>query len=234
LELQEILLRGIIVQLRFAVTPRFPDIRGRLIEELSEILELPEWGWGDNVFLTTVDRSVTVFASSRELRVNFEEVEDAEEHFAFAKQFFDHAGGMLGVKAVEFVGVRTFWIGAVDSFDELHKWLLDRLAASAQDVLSIVSQPPTDTGWVFEFHKEDPKHTLRVGPMTNDQAVQLGLFVQESRVRLPAEFLFIDLDRVNNEDKLDWPAAQSRWEATFRKNLEIGEKIAASLSLGKD
>lgn len=46
----------------------------------------------------------------------------------------------------------------------------------------------------------------------------------------PPQFLFLDIDRVYNEDVIDAEKALETWERSLARNLEIGEKLAGLLT----
>jgi hypothetical protein len=226
MELQELSLLSIYGQLRYQLRPRFPDVRGAFIEELTAVLDLPHWGWGDEALtLWDEERTLSLLAGGREARAQFSRVEDTEKAVEMATTHFSMTLSRFGVQEVEFVGARTFWAAPVDSFDELRDSMLGRLGSdSFADTLKAVGRPVSDVGWVVEFHGENPQHSLRVGPMTREQAV--AQHIPDAKLEdLPENFLFVDLDRFYSGTKYPASEGPDRWEKTFRKNLEIADSL---------
>ncbi len=234
MELQELALRAITIQLRFRLAPRFADVRGTLIEELQEAHGLSEYGWGDaQLDVHDLERTRNMVVGSRELRISYEQIDRLESFMEAASAFLTRGLDVLHVQTVEFVGVRSYWIAAVDSFEELAAWMLRRLSPD-EPFSGAIGTRPSDAGWVFEYHgDENPWHTVRVGPMTVDQLVGQVLATNQ-RDLFPDQFFFLDLDRVYQKAEIPAGDAVARAAASVDKSQAIGRKIAAWLGEDKD
>lgn len=232
MELQEPVARGITTQLRFAtVSPRFVDRRGALIESLvSEEDDLTEWGYGqDFLEVFSKDESVALAVSARDLRAIFEHFDDSGTVINRTRAFLQATLEEFATPQINFVGVRSYWLAAADTFEGLNEWLLERLGPPLADFSDVVGSKPTDAGWVLDYHERDPKHTVRIGPMTPAQ-VTAQFFRDNDQEHFPPQFLFLDIDRVYNEDVIDAEKALETWERSLARNLEIGEKLAGLLT----
>jgi len=230
MELQDFAVKGITSQLRFVTpAPTFIDQRGHLIEALMREHELSEWGYGqDFVDAFRADGSVTLRVASRELRAMFENVESTTEVKKATKSFLGWGLDSLGVERLGYVGVRSFRIAAADSFRALNEWLLDRLMPGHAQLLQPFGSKSSDSGWVLEFHDKDPKHNLRIGPMTPEQAMA-QVFRDQDTDHYPPQFLFLDVDRLYSDEEMSASEALQRWESAFDRNLEIGETLSRRL-----
>ncbi len=231
MELQEFSILAAIGQVRYPLSSRYPSARGQLLEEVIDAFAFPTWGWGDE-FLNfhNEDRSLTLIAGGRESRAQFMRVEDIETVIDTSTRLFALALERFNVQQVDFVGARTFWAAAVDSFEDLRDALVGQLGSSTfAAMIDAAAQPVSDAGWVLEFHDKDPKHSLRFGPMKREQAV--AQFVPDAKLEdLPASFLFLDVDRVYNDEQQDAQVAVKRWEQSFRKNVELAGEIGRVLT----
>jgi hypothetical protein len=229
MELQEIVLHGVTVQVRFVPRPRYGDARGKLVEDLAEAFDLTEWTLGPEVLVTTRDRSRSYLVGSSELRAQREAVPDERDAESEIGHFIEYCANELNVAEATFLGVRTFWLGAVDSFEDLTAWMVGRFGGGAAELVSEIGKPVTDVGWSFEMHGDDPKWSLRLGPMTADQLISYTLFSEQSRERLPADSLFLDLDRVFNDRPLPRDSLVQTFASSLQKNLEMGRHLASLL-----
>jgi hypothetical protein len=229
-ELQELSLKSVWTQLRFAPQARFADVRGQVTEELSRTHDLAEWAWGDAlVHVFSADRTTNLIVTGRELRAGFEHIERVDDLRESVRSFFSFGLDVLGVEEVIFLGVRTHWLAAVDSFDELRDWLVSTFSRGAAPVLEPFGGSSTDAAWVFEFHQQDPKHSLRFGPMKQAQLIEQHLATDSSE-GIPAEFLFVDMDRVYNESPIESEGVIQRWADSFQRSLDIGERLGQAFS----
>jgi hypothetical protein len=231
MELQDLVPAGVTSQLRFAtVNPGFVDRRGALIESLLTQGELTEWRYGED-FLEVFrrDQSVALFASSRDLRAIFEHFEDRATVVSRTRDFLGATLEELAVTEIGFIGVRSYWLAAADSFADLNEWLLERLSPPLTPFFDVVGSKPTDAGWVLEFREKDPKHNLKIGPMTPAQATA-QFFRDNDEENFPPQFLFLDIDRIYNEEVIATDKALERWEKSFTRNFEIGEKLGELLN----
>lgn len=231
MEIQELTLQAVVSQLRpTQPSLHFVDNRGSILEQLKEDLGLPEWGYShDFVELFSKDRSAAIHVASDEVRVMFEHIEDPGDVREMSEQVLESMFDRLKLESFRFIGVRTWWTAAADSFEELNDWMVDRFSKSGKDLFDAVGQKPTDSAWVFEFHDKDPKHTLNIGPMTAEQAVS-QTFRDNDPENFPPQFLYIDLDRVYNDDPdLNRPDALDLWRKSFDRSLEMGERIGKQL-----
>jgi hypothetical protein len=231
MELQELALKALGCQLRYELTPRYPDVRGRLAEEVIERFDVPQWGWGDQ-FLNfgNEEQSRVLIAGGQEVRAQINRVSDISETVAMIGDFFALALDILDVKEVSFVGARSYWAAAVSSFDELREWMLNGLGSSVlNDVSGQVGGKLTDIGWVLEFMDQDPKHRLALGPMTREQLLERVLPSATSD-DIPDAFLFIDFDRIYNETEHDRGQALEKWRNAVDRNLEIVHGLGGVLT----
>jgi hypothetical protein len=230
MELQEFSLIGLIGQLRYALSPLYPDVRGRIITQVKEALELPEWGWGDEVVnFHNADRSWTLLVGGREARAQFARVEDTAKSIDTAATVFESALSLLDVKDVAFVGARTIWVAAADSFEEVRDYISGMLDAPPMgELIAATGTPLSDIGWTVECHSQDPRHSFRVGPGTREQFAATFPWLQ--RENFPDSFLFLDLDRNYHETVVPAVEAVERWRKTAERNLEIAEAMSQILT----
>lgn len=229
MELQELSPIAIMGQIWYPLSARYPDVRGSVIEEVTAALELPNWGWGDE-FLNFFndDRTLTLIAGGRESRVQMRRLEDVEAVVETFIKFFEIVLSRFNVTEVDFIGARSFWIGPVDSFEELRDNLLERLGSTTfAEVLAEIPGSPSDSGWVVEFHSKDPKHALRVGPMTREQVV--AQFIPDAPSDdFPPQFLFLDLDRFLNDGAHPASDVPKVWEHAFARTWKRQPPLAES------
>lgn len=230
MELQEFVLKGVIALMRFAEpSPLFADRRGELSHRYRQELGLEHWAFGpDHAELFDAKRTRVFRITSRELHVTFENERDIDGMQTACESFFSALLGELDVEKVASVNVRSHHIAAAENFDELNQWFVEIFSAGASTFFEPLGAAPTDSGWVFEFHKQDPKHNLRVGPMTAEQGMSM-VFADQDPDNYPATFALIDLDRVCNDELLPTEDAMKRWTTTFQKNLEAAQKIGRLL-----
>jgi hypothetical protein len=215
--------------MRFRLAPRFADVRGSLIEELSNNYDLREYGWGESQLrVANEDATRTLIVGSRESRFVYEHLERIDDYVQGGRAFFSHVLETLGVTEVEYLGVRTFWMAAVDSFEDLVAWMREWLTPD-EPFSGFASTKLTDVGWMFEYHESDPKLSVRLGPMKVEQVIEQFVGT-DKRDLFPEEFLFLDLDRIYNDDPIATDGAVDRWEESLRKNLELGTKLGAALA----
>jgi hypothetical protein len=228
-DLQELTVRVAIGQMRFDLAPRFADVRGALIEEFRSQYGLEKFGWGDaEVRVTNEDLSRSCIVASRDARLVYEHIERIDDYLNDGRTFFAHVLETLGIEEVAYLGVRTFWMAAVDSFDDLVTWMREWLSPE-EPFSEFAPGKLTDLGWVWEYHEKDPKLSVRVGPMKVEQLIE-QLVATDKRDLFPEEFLFLDLDRLYNEDPIPPQDAVARWEDSLWKSLELGPKIGAAIA----
>jgi hypothetical protein len=231
-ELQELSLKSVRTQLRFKPTARFADVRGHITEELSRTHDLSEWGWGDAfVHVFSPDRTTNLVVSGRELQAGFEQIHRLDDLRESMAGFFEFGLETLGVDEVIFLGIRTYWIAAVDSFDELRAWLIESLSQGVDPLLEPFGGSPSDVGWTFEFHQKDPKHSIRFGPMKQAQLVE-QILATNSTEGIPLEFLFVDLDRFYNDGPIEARSVPERWNDSFQRSLDLGAQLGRIVATG--
>jgi hypothetical protein len=228
-DLQELVVRVAIGQMRFRLAPRFADLRGALIEELAQRYDLHEYGWSETQLrVGNEDLSRSLIVGSREGRFVYEQLERIDDYVENGRAFFGHVLDTLGVDEIQYLGVRTYWMAAVDSFDDLVAWMRQWLSPD-EPFSGLAPTKLTDVGWVFEYHEKDPKLSVRLGPMKVEQVIEQFVGT-DKRDLFPEQFLFLDLDRLYNEDAIPAGDAVARWEESLRKNLELGSKLGAALA----
>jgi len=205
------------------------DVRGTMADHLLGEFGLTEWSVGPEVTVTTRDQARVFVVGGAELRVHYQLVEDREATIQEASSFAQYVIEEMRIGDVGFVGVRTYWLAAVDSLADLRDTMVKHLGGGAADVASIVGKPVSDVGWTFEMHNDDPKVTLRLGPMTADQLIGYGLFAEQARDRLPPNALFFDVDRIMNTEVVPAADATDRMRGSFEKSTELGDKLARAL-----
>jgi hypothetical protein len=230
MEIQEPLLKMLIFQARFEPSPRFADLRGALVERLRMEAGVPHWSWGDIVEVANESRSIIAAASSRDLRVRTEFSVDAEEFKVLVSKCARATFETLKVESVAFVGVRCYWVAAVESFEDLRDRLVERLGGNNAGI-DLVGQPVSDAGWVYEFFDQNPKHMLRFGPMKREQAIGLNLFSEANKDLIPVEFLFVDVDSVFSDVAMATEAAVAKMEEHCELGTRIGAEVTARLAL---
>jgi hypothetical protein len=233
-ELQELVLRAATIQMRFPLEPMFADVRGALIRELRTRFSLQDYGWAEAVLQASNEaRTQTFIIGSRELRVSYEHLERVEEFIEASRSFFEFGVETLQLEAIEFLGVRTYWFAAVDSFEELRDWLAGQLAAGSPFGPAL-NQRLSDIGWSFEFRDQSPEHLLRVGPMRVEQLLD-QIFATDDRDLFPEQFLYVDLDRiVRAPPAIEASEAAARAVNSVDAAMRIGERIAASVATAVD
>jgi hypothetical protein len=202
-----------------------------LISALRSRLEAEQWGYGGGeVEVYRDDRTWTAAVSSRDTRLITEQITDVSAIASVVNDVTSAVCDLLDVRGdYSFLGIRTQWVAAVDSFDELRDRMADRLGGSLSSVFSVVDQPLTDAGWVWEFHGVDPKYSVRFGPMTREQGLQV-YFYEVNEERVPLEFLFVDFDRVINEQPVSRHRSEQVWADDLRASISVAEQVAAGLA----
>lgn len=230
MELQEFVVKSITSQIRFEKPAlRFFDMRGELLESLLVEAGLENWSLSDQgLEASTPDESRIVMVTAGDARVVLENLDNPEETKVQVRNALRHVLTELGVGNVRSVGVRSWWMAATDSFEQLNDWVCDKLSPPASAMFNAVGSRPTDSAWVFEFHKSDPKHNLRIGPMTAEQAMR-QVFRDQKPENYPDEFLFLDLDRIYNQNLVPADGVLERWESTWDGNLDAAERLQAWL-----
>jgi hypothetical protein len=231
MELQELVVRVVASQMRFRLAPRFADVRGDVIAALKEMTGAVEYGWSDTQTLVfDSDHARNFVAGSRELRLVFERVERMDDYIELGRQFFSYGLEKLGVESVEFVGVRSAWMGATESFEDLSKWMSERLNPT-EPFTQAVGQGHSDVGWTYEYRDHDPKVGIRMGPMKIEQFLTQYVETTE-RDFYPEVFLFMDLDRIIDAEPIAASEAVMRWEDSITKSLDLGQRIGGALYEG--
>lgn len=230
MELQDLVVRGVLGVTRFPPSAKFVDSRSAIIEAVQGMHDLPHWSYGgDNVDVFREDRTLSVAVTSREVRISFESDDDLDAIVSAGRRTIDEVLSLLGVPEVVFVGAETYWIAASDDFEELNAWMSESLGGKALEIANLVDKPVSDCGWVFDFMGEgDPKFHLRLGPMTREQAHQ-QFFRHHDKEVDPDVFLFLDIDRFVNEPPIEVSTATALWEETLRANFDLGRAIGRFL-----
>ncbi len=164
-----------------------------------------------------------------EFRAQYEAIDNRMDTLEGIRKFVEYAIEKLAVTEASFVGVRTFWLGAVDSFDALRDWMVKELGGRVTDLVGSLGKAITDVGWTYEMHEDDPKMSLRLGPMTLEQLIGYGVFSGELRERLPPNSVFVDLDRFINARPTSSDRITEVVESSFSRNVELGERLANQL-----
>lgn len=229
MELQEPILKAVISEVRFDATPRFPDARATIIEQVREAEGLKTWVMNEaflQVF-TEGDPRTLLQVSNANFSASFENTErqDCRET---TRRTFETALEALKLETVTFIGVRSLWLAATDDFDSLNDRLIETIGAGSPSILEPVGQKPSDSGWVFEFRTTEPEHLLRLGPMKPEQAMT-QIFRDKEASNYPPEFLFLDLDRQYRTSTTGTSAVIARWSSAFDRCVEVAELIVSRL-----
>ncbi len=231
MEIQEPVLKSVLSEIRFPVTPRFVGSRGDLVERLKALKGLQDWNMAEQfvqVFTNgEPDHLLQVSAGNTALSLENLTAPECKELTAAAIEIVLE---VLDLQEVSYVGVRSWWIAATESFQDLRDALIERFAAESTSVLEPVGQKPSDVGWVFEFRSTQPQHVLRVGPMGQEQASR-EIFRDKDPDNYPPQFLYVDLDRHYSDESVPAAAAVDRWTRTFDRSLSVAEDVMSRLRL---
>jgi hypothetical protein len=225
-EVQELACKALIANVRFRLSPLFADNRGALIQRLGELLGTNEFGWTETgVQVFTADKKDLFTVSGRDLVATCEHFEDQEEAARKIRVFVAAMLDALQVERYQFLGVRTHWIAPTDSFNELRDALIDKIGGGRAVLNEVAGKPVTDVGWVFEFHGEDPRITVRVGPMKPEQAIAMQVFRVDDTSLYPPEFLFLDIDRVLADTEQPADDALRKLDRALEHNVELAGRF---------
>lgn len=229
MELQELTATAITVQVRFRLAPAFADKRGAMIAALCEAHGLSEYGWAETFLqVTNPEQTKRLVIGSRELRISYEHVERIDDFVTAAREFIEYGVTELALDELEFLGVRSHWLAAVDSFEELRDWLAAWLTPD-NPVSAAVAAQPSDLGWIFEFRDQSPEYVARIGPMKVEQLLE-QIFVTSQRDLFPEQFLFLDLDRVYRGDHAPSTADLiDRIKESLDRAVAVGERFGAAV-----
>lgn len=227
MELQEFSPHLLISQVRLkSPHPVLFDKRGALIEELREMLEAPEWAYQqDGLQVSSSDGRELFRLTVSEAYVSLENFEDFEAAVEKTRRFLGFALEALGEPDITWMGVRSHDLAPADSLDSLREHMVEGLSAPLADLSGLVGKQPTDVGWVVEFHGEDPRITVRLGPMVPEQATAV-FFRDKDESRFPPQFLFLDVDRVLADSTFSSAEVLERWEASLTKARAITARLA--------
>lgn len=225
MEVQELACKALIANVRFPLSPRMIDNRGQLIERFAEVLGTEQFGYSDlGVDVYTTNEHDHFRLTGTSLTASCEHPESVEETGERIKRFVREGVDALGVQHVQFLGVRTFWVAPTSSFGELRDALMERFSTAPARLADLAGKRPTDIGWHFEFHGSDPKVTVRMGPMTSEQAMA-NIFRVGDASLYPPEFLFMDLDRVLNDDAQPAAEVNDRLGRAIEHNMDLAGKF---------
>lgn len=225
MELQELACKALIANVRFRLSPLIIDNRGAVIQRISNVLDAPEFAFRENsVDVFTTDQHDLFRVSGRDLIASCEHFADLELAAGRIRTFVDEGVQLLDIETVAFLGVRTHWIAATDNFEELRDHLLESIGGGAGVLAELAGKRSTDAAWVFEFLGNDPRVTVRMGPMTSEQAMA-QIFRVEDPALYPPAFLFLDVDRVMSDD--DQPAERllERLNRAIEHNLALAGRF---------
>jgi phosphoglycolate phosphatase-like HAD superfamily hydrolase len=229
-EIQELACKALIANVRFPLSPLIIDNRGTLIQRMSAALDATEFAWRENgVDVFTTDEHNLFRIGGRDLVASCEHFSDLEAAAGKIRTFVETGLEFLDVEQVLFLGIRTHWVAATDSFDELRERLLDNFAGGAAKLANLAGKQSTDVGWTFEFHGSDPRVTVRMGPMKSEQAMR-QIFRVEDPALYPPEFLFLDVDRVLADDPQPAHEIIARFNRALEHNLTLAEKFGRYLT----
>jgi hypothetical protein len=229
MELQELVVRAITIQMRFKLAPMFADRRGSILSALlAEHSDLSDYGWTETgLQLSNPQRTRIMLVGSGEIRLVYEHLERIDDFTSVASEFFPRSLEELAVDQVAFLGIRSYWLAAVDSFDELCDWTVKRFSPT-EPFSEAVGARSTDTGWVFEYRAQDPEHIVRVGPMKVQQLTEQILGTSEADL-FPEQFLFVDIDRIFRRDPIPTADVAARMQDSLDRALTLGQRIGAAL-----
>jgi hypothetical protein len=202
MEVQEPVLKGLTSEFRFPALPRYSDRQGGIIERLRDNHGLSQWGIGDAAAdAWAEDNRAFVHTSHQNVVASVEHWADVHAMRETVESLLRSVLEELQLEDFVFVGVRSYWLSAADSFEDLNRLLFERLGPANQDLFSPFGQPPVDSGWIFDFRLEDGLvHHLRLGPMKAEQAMA-QFFRNKDTENYPPQFLFVDLDRVRTDEE---------------------------------
>ncbi len=229
MDIQEPVLKAVLTEVRFEPTPRFPEKRAELIERLRELRDLQHWKMTEQFVqvLTEDDPSDLLQVSVGNGSFSFENPDAAECRNA-TETGIEIVVDALEVQAATYIGVRSMWVAAVETFDELRDHLIATVGGASAAVVEPVGQKASDAGWVFEFRTTQPQHVLRFGPMHQEQATT-QIFRDKDPENYPPNFLFLDLDRLYNGDPVPREDLAARWGSAYDRNLEVATEVLAGL-----
>jgi hypothetical protein len=230
-EIQEPVLRSVLSELRYPATPRFIGARGELIERLRTLRASRDWNMAEQFVQVFTDGEPDhlLQVSAGNMAFSFETLpasESKELTAAAAETVLE----TLGLDEVSYVGVRSWWLAAADSFEDLRDHMVELLATNSKSILEPVGQKPSDAGWVFEFRTSQPEHVMRIGPMGAEQAAR-EWFRDKEPGNYPPHFLFVDIDRHYNGEVIAADEVLDRWDRAFDRCLSVAEDVMSRLRL---
>jgi len=152
---------------------------------------------------------------------NFDEIERVGKELG---EFVDVALTRVNRPRVAQVRVKTYDLAPTDSFDELRDALAASLLTPTQKLAEIVGKPMSDVGWVMEFLGSNPNITVRFGPMKIDQIKTMLRDERDSQY--PEQFLFLDLDYLQEGEDLDVDQAVARLAKGIESNRHVVRHVA--------
>lgn len=231
MEIQEPSPRMLISAFRFqTVSPLLLDRRGELVARFATDYDLPEWNASqDTVQLVTQDGRRLFQLSVRDMYVSIENFEDLGEATDWARGLMSDAIEALALERVAWTGVRMHWLSAVDSFNELRRWFVDRFGDAPHAASKALGRESSDLGIVLEFRDEKPLYSMRFGPMRAEQAIS-QLFRDKDASHYPDEFLFLDIDSVYPDDALNGAEALGKWQERVDNLSSLGDRVARAIA----
>lgn len=231
MEIQEPSPRLLISALRFqTVSPLLLDKRGELVARFAQDYQLPEWNASqDTVQLVTRDGRRLFQLSVRDMFVSIENFEDLGEATDWARGLMSDTIEALAVDRITWTGVRMHWLSAVDSFNELRRWFMDRFGNTPIAAAKALGRESSDLGIVLEFKDEKPLYSMRFGPMRAEQAMA-QLFRDKDATHYPDEFLLLDIDSVYPDDALNAAEALGKWHERVDNLSSLGDRVARAIA----
>jgi hypothetical protein len=178
----------------FDASPRFFDLRGALVEAISEGLPRSEWQIDDEeVFVWAEDELWLFNVDERSLFMSFDERVRIPLLRPPASRAITEVLVRLGADAA-FLGASISTVTEANSLDGLHAWLQDRIGPARASLFDAFGGPPTDTTWQFEIADDQEIYNLSLGALTAEEAIESDeIRISGEDTTLPDVFLLAEV-----------------------------------------
>jgi len=239
--LQEPVLRSVGLGFRWALGPRYADVRGELTEILAAATDAADnWAWdvfdGDpSILVWNEDRRLHVIVQPRGLDI-VSEHPDIDAVVAVASEVLAGCLDALNLKVVTRVSSSAKWTLAAGAAADVEKALEDwLLSPRLRTTLGPIGGRPDDLILSGRFEADNGVVTMfKTEPVTDEQAVGGGFFISDMEAsEFPPASLLVDLER-QHTDEFDSADGTKRSEGVLQQVLSQGSKLLATVGARDD